>query len=177
MDKDDKIYKKMPTFIITSPKISSGEGEPEPDFIKIVDDFTEHFYNGDSIIKIEAFYVPCEFEGQKASLGQFLHNSIRNYVVAKSDKTNERKYYWAGQCITWITFAQAVKVIDEGESLMSKIKKSEEKNIQFEIENKNLQERLNECNERRQALEKEIEGMRKYFFPKEGGTFVGDVGK
>jgi protein subunit release factor A len=114
--------------------------ELTPDFIRVVDEFIEHYHNGDFIIRPEAFSVPCSLDNLKLSLGQFLIASIANYLIVKADLTNERKYDEAAKCITWITHARGTGMIVESESLMSKFKKCEEKSGQLKEQNNKLKE-------------------------------------
>jgi len=111
--------------------------------IRIVDDFSERFYNGNYTINRDALKIPCSDKYSNASLLHKLTEALANYKITAHnventiDKPEEQKKAleqegeWLGQCFLWITHAQNLGLVIEHESMTSKIKQLGQENTQL----------------------------------------------
>jgi hypothetical protein len=111
----------------------------DSEVIKKLDEFAEHYYNGDYIIDRNAFQVPCKTEGRKASLGNLLTMTLANYLISRGNKDPKQLCRDAENLITWLTQIRGAGLITENPSLLSKLKTVEEENKQLK-ETKDLLE-------------------------------------
>jgi hypothetical protein len=113
-DFDYSNYAKLP-YVVT---------KATTEVIQKVEDFVEHYYKAERVIRKRAFSIPCTIDGQRSNIGQYLVNTIANYVVTKGNQ--EENDVWAIKCFNLITGALAAHVIDTGDA--EKLAKVEEEN-------------------------------------------------
>jgi hypothetical protein len=155
----------LPTFMIRPPKLEISEGDPEPDYVKKVDEFVERYYNGDYVVDVgKAFKIPYGIDGQESTLGHYLSFLVTEYVTSKT-KTLADRYWHAHFLFQLITHAFAVGVIKEGNSLVTKLKKCEEGN-------KRLEEEYDKLKQEHAKLEEKYKELDDFVNKRLGGTGV-----
>jgi hypothetical protein len=122
--------------------------------IKKIEEFIEHFYNGDYIVKDDAFRVPCSYNNQKGNLGNFLTGSLTNYLISKGNQDSEQIANSATQALSWITQIRGANLIFESPSLLSKLKSAQEENRQLKEVKAQLEEKLSKCERDNEELHK-----------------------
>jgi len=139
--------KPLPIFVTQTPRTSvTSEG------MKILDDFVDHYYNGDYVMDMTAFGVRCGNQGQEATLGHFLSMALTNYVATKSDKTPERQNPCAVDLLTWVTHARGLGLIKDSKSALTKLKT-------VEMENERLKDNQQKLEVEILKLKQEIEEL------------------
>lgn len=127
--------------------------------VKKIDEFVEHYYNGDYAIDRSAFSVPCLYNGQKGSLGNFLTGALTNYLIAKGNNEPSNLCNVASELIIWITQARGGGCIIENASLLSKLKNVEEQNKQLKETKDLLEVELSELRIENEELHKVLDNF------------------
>lgn len=143
--------------------------------IEKVETFIQRLHDMDYIFTPEAkgiWYVspsrplypsPLSPPKERKNLTDYLAIAISDYEENRDDEQHRLSY--ARTCLLWINRAFASGVIQEGKGLISK-------NKELERDVKHLRKRLDECNKRRQIVEKQNQWLHK-LIPKD--TFTGDL--
>jgi hypothetical protein len=148
----DKDKMKMPTIITWAPK--DIDYSKYPYFLKIVDNFVEKFYDNSVSIDPSAFNVACADLDTNATLGQFLTMKIRDYAISKSEKNPKAKEDCANELLSWLTHAQGLNLIREGEATKTKT-------ARLEDQIKKLQDEAEQLRKKIVLTEKENEDLHK----------------
>ncbi len=121
---------------------------------KIVDEFIEHFYNGEYKLKANADNIMFtdDRDNKSTSLRALLSEAMANYTastsgllrmckvngIARSDgffEAAKNQSMWKNRCLTYITHARNLDLIIETECLTSKLKKTQQENNELKAEN------------------------------------------
>jgi predicted RNase H-like nuclease (RuvC/YqgF family) len=116
---------------------------------KIVDEFIEHYYNGD--------YTISYFGG---ALG--LANSLHSYVEAKSERGEHPEqfiYEKAKVCLEYITDARVNNYINESKSLLTRLKEAVAIAIRCNDEKQKLRKENQQLKDETSQLKKENERL------------------
>lgn len=130
--------------------------------LEIVDDFVEHYYDGD-----------YEISRYATSIGTRLSDALQSYVEAKSDIENVGNQYSeqyifdrAKECLKHITTVRRLGYVKETLTLSAKLnkavellKESDEKNGQLRDENGKLQKEVLRLKKLNEALHKTIDKL------------------
>ncbi|MBA7658262.1 hypothetical protein ES703_66211 [subsurface metagenome] len=134
---------------------------------KIVDDFVEHFHNGDYKINREAHKIQVSTDDVEVSLLNRLSESIFSYTMAKSNVeiANDdvsinnaliEEAKWRRMLLFLITHARNTGMITESVSMTSKLKKLEQENFQ-------LKEQITKLRQLNEDLARENRRLHKLF--------------
>jgi len=154
-----------PVFVTMTPK--NVDMSKTPALIEIVEDFVKGFYDGDYIIKRDAFKIPCGRDGIESNLGKFLDWAVKNYVVAKSETDISVKLSCADEVLTWLTTARGARVIGEGEGVKTKF-------ARYDQQIKQLQEEAEQLRKKLILTEKENEELHSFIDKQFGGTSIAE---
>jgi vacuolar-type H+-ATPase subunit I/STV1 len=126
-----------------------------------VEDFKERFNRGDIRINIKAFDMEITHYGTKTDLGHILPYLLSCYEVAKSNKDNVNKFQIANECNLYIKHARVVGVINETESITSKLEKCDKEKDMLKESLKKLEEEKNELMDKYLKVMKDVEEYKK----------------
>jgi len=146
---------KLPSFKHNYPDIQ--KEFPVPDYVKRVDDFAKHYFNGDYVVDTDrAFKIPYSIDGQTTSLGHYLTFLLTEYETSKTKTFQDR--YWSGFWLfQLITHAFAVNVIKMGDGLITKLKNCEIQNRQLKETKEKLEQRILELESDNEELQRALD--------------------
>lgn len=146
---------KPPTFSGSMPLIK--DGDPEPSYVKKVDDFVERYYNGDYVLDVpRAFSIPFGVEGQISDIGHWMSFLLTEYEISKT-KTLQDKYWVAYWLFQLITHAFAVNVIKKGDGVITKLKNCAEEIRQLKETKEKLEHRILELERDNEELQRALD--------------------
>lgn len=133
----------------------------EPDFLKKIDAFLEQFNRGDIIFK-DAFKIPVSRDNVKTSLGHLLSFQLSNYELVRSDLDSKTRLAIASECLNYINHARIAGVVQETESLTSKLEECKLTNESLKVSIKMLEEEKTEIENKYLKVMKNNEEYEKY---------------
>lgn len=124
-----------------------------------IEDFIEHYYNGDLTLRLEAFKVPFSYNYQKGNLGTFLTTSLANYLAAKGNRDTQQIADASTLALICITQARGANLILESQTVLNKLKITEEENKRLKDNQQKLEEQVLKLKNENQEFHKALNGM------------------